>query len=187
LPSLIPQRSLSRVRAARLAAMLIPFGAGKGDSSAAGGVSMTAPPVTQCTTKMPMGAAPEGRAPSMAYSTAELKAKHGRSARHPSQSGPPTCAPDSPADRVHPSQRCLKAGDEVPSKAPQADHRLRAARANPPNLGLCLLSIGAGGLLACWTCFLMSLGMGDMGTAGNCPIREIVAAAAGVSSLSRER
>jgi hypothetical protein len=52
-------------------------------------------------------------------------------------------------------------------------------------LGLCLLSIGAGGLLACWTCFL-SPGMGDMGTAGNCPIREIVAAAAGVSSLSRE-
>jgi hypothetical protein len=54
-------------------------------------------------------------------------------------------------------------------------------------LGLCLLSIGAGGLLACWTCFLMSSGRGDMGTAGNCPIREIVAAAAGVSSLSRER
>ena len=53
--------------------------------------------------------------------------------------------------------------------------------------GLCLLSIGAGGLLACWTCFLMSPGTGDAGTAGNCPIREIVAAAAGVPSASREQ
>jgi hypothetical protein len=85
-PSPVLQRPRNRVRAARLAAMLIPFGAGKGRSSAAGGASMTAPRVTQCITKMPMGAAPEGRAPSMAFSTAELKAKHGRSARHTSSS-----------------------------------------------------------------------------------------------------
>ena len=57
-------------------------------------------------------------------------------------------------------------------------------------LNLRLLSIGAaGGLLASWTCFLMSPGTGDMGTARNCPILKSVTATAGVlvSSMSRER
>ena len=53
-----------------------------------------------------------------------------------------------------------------------------------------LLSIGAaGGLIVCCTCFLLSPGRGDAGTAGNCPILELAKATAGVlvPSISRER